>query len=161
MNENSKNEDQINERLVNNDCEKNKIMLSAMVDNELPSHYVVELNDHMVRCEFCRQEYDQLCNVSNQLNKNGFEIPEDERMDQFWNAPYTGLIKKLSFALICGGILILFFVGLYQFFILESHHALESWSVAAIFLGMVFLFATIIINRIQTYKTDPYKEVKR
>ncbi len=151
----------MNNNQVNKECEKNKIMLSAMVDNELPSHYVVKLNDHMVRCKACRQEYDQLCKVSTQLNKSGFEIPDDKRMDQFWNAPYTGLIKKLSFLLIGGGILTLLLFGLYQFFILESHHALESWSVAAIFLGMAFLFATIIINRIQSIKTDPYKEVKR
>jgi len=135
---------------MNNDCENNKIILSAMVDNELPSQSVVKLNDHMVRCETCRREYDQLCKVSSQLNNNGFEIPGDERMDQFWNAPYTGLVKKISFALICGGILILFLVGLYHFFILESHHGLETWAVAAIIIGMVFLMATIIINRIQT-----------
>ncbi len=146
---------------MNKNCEQNKIMLSAMIDNELPSQSVVQLNDHMVRCETCRKEYDQLCKVSNQLKKNGFEIPGDERMDQFWNAPYTGLIKKLSYLLVGGGILILFLVGLYQFFILESHHGLETWAVSAIIIGIVFLMATIIINRIQTYKTDPYKEVKR
>ncbi len=146
---------------MNNECEKNKIMLSAMIDNELPSHSVVQLNDHMVRCETCRREYDQLCKVSNQLGRSGFEIPDDERMDQFWNAPYTGLIKKISVLLIGGGILILLLVGLYQFFVLESHHGLEIWAVAAIIIGIVFLIATLILNRIQTYKTDPYKEVKR
>jgi len=146
---------------MNERCEKNKIMLSAMVDNELPPQSVVELNEHMVRCETCRREYDQLCKVSSQLNKSGFEIPEDERMDQFWNAPYTGLAKKLSFLLISAGVMILFLVGLYQFFILESPHGLEAWAVAAIIIGIIFFMATLITNRIQTYKTDPYKEVKR
>ena len=144
---------------MKNDCEDKKILLSAMVDNELSSRQVVLLNDHMVRCASCRQEYDQLCRVSNQLG--GFEIPEDERMDQFWNAPYTGMIKWVAYVFMGGGILALMLFGLYQFFILESHHALESWAVAAILLGMVFLIAVIMINRIQTHKTDPYKEVKR
>ncbi len=161
MDKNRENEDQINERLVNNGCEKNKIMLSAMVDNELPSHSVVKLNDHMVRCETCRREYDQLCKVSSHLNQSGFETPEDVRMDQLWNAPYTGLVKKLSFALICSGILTLILVGLYQFFILESHHGLETFAAVAIIIGIIFLMVTIILNRIQTHKTDPYKEVKR
>ncbi len=146
---------------MNERCEKNRIMLSAMVDNELPSQSVVQLNEHMVRCETCRREYDQLCKVSSQLNKSGFELPEDERMDQFWNAPYTGLAKKISFLMIGAGVVILFLVGLYQLFILESPHGLEAWAVAAIIIGIGFLMVTLIINRIQTYKIDPYKGVKR
>jgi len=142
-------------------CEKNKVLLSAMIDHELPDEAVVELNTHLVRCETCRKEYDELCHVAGIFDVRGFELPEDQKLDQIWSAPYSRLMKNTGLFLIGGGMLSLTLFGLYQFFVADSKNAIEAVSVAAILAGFFFLIITIVLNRLKSYTSDPYREVKR
>ena len=142
------------------DCGKFKPLLMGLMDSELSAEERQEVNNHLTRCNRCREEYESLRESSGKLNTISFIEPTDEVLKYLWKPPFSSMMRNSTLFLIVGGYTALVGYGIYEFLI-SSEPAFPKFAVAAIVFGFAFLLFSVIRERIKTYKIDPYKEVIR
>jgi anti-sigma factor RsiW len=141
-------------------CENYKGLLVGLIDNELTPDERREINDHLIRCAACRDDYEQLLQTSGKLESVTFAEPDDATLARIWRTPFSRMTRNASLFMIIGGYLLL--VGYALFGILTRGDELPAkLGVAAVALGFLILFIQLIRERLQTYKTDPYKDIHR
>jgi len=144
-----------------NDCMKYKKLLMGLIDDELTSEEISEVQQHLTRCAECRKEYEELKSTGTKIKKVSFEEPQDKVLKSVWKSPFTRFTRISSLIMIIGGWLVLIMYGLIEALSEGEGPVFTKIAVAAVFIGFFVLLATVIRDRIKTFKTDPYKEVER
>ncbi|MBT3375677.1 MAG: zf-HC2 domain-containing protein [Lentisphaerae bacterium] len=143
------------------DCEKCRQLLMGLMDDELTSEESTVVNDHLIRCAACREEYEGLRVSCGKLERVSFVEPTDEVLRELWRSPYSSLARSAGLVLVLGGYAGLIGYGLYEFLTAGREALFVKVAVAAIPLGFGILLVSVIRERLRTYKVDPYKEVQR
>jgi predicted anti-sigma-YlaC factor YlaD len=142
------------------DCQEYRVLLSGMMDGELSAEESHTINQHLNRCEACRQEYERLREDLSRLDAVSIQEPDEAELQAFWRLPYSGLVRNAGLVLVIGG-----YVGLMLYGLIEFFRDGEWWfgkvAGAAIAIGCITLLGIVIIERVISYKSDPYKEVNR
>jgi hypothetical protein len=144
-----------------NQCESFKGLLVGLLDGELTPEETRQINDHLTRCAVCREEYEQLRETTGKLSAITFQEPDDVVLAQIWKNPFSRLTRNTALVLIVGGYAGLIGYGLFEFLTSGKEELPAKMGLAAIVLGFLILLVQLIRERIRTYKTDPYKEIKR
>jgi anti-sigma factor RsiW len=144
-----------------NHCESYKGLLVGLLDGELTPDEARQVNDHLTRCAACRTEYEQLRETTGKLDAISFQEPSDAVLAQVWKSPFGRLARNTSLVLIIGGYAGLLGYGLFAVLTSGTKELPAKMGLAAIVLGFLILLVQLIRERIKTYKTDPYKEIKR
>lgn len=142
-------------------CGQFKGLLVGLIDQELTPEESSEINDHLTRCSDCRHEYAELRSSSDKLAAVSFEEPTDELLSQLWRNPFNRLVRFGGITMLIGGYLALLLFGTFEFITSEDEDALPRVFISAIVIGFVILLIQVILERLKSYRTDPYKEVKR
>jgi anti-sigma factor RsiW len=144
-----------------NDCHHCRSLLVGLLDGELTPDEVRETNDHLMRCAACRAEHERLRQSSGHLEALSYQAPGDVVLARVWKRPYSRATRNASLALIIGGYLLVLGYGLVQF-LTDGREALPAKiGVAALVVGFLTLLLQLIRERVQTYRTDPYKDIER
>ena len=143
------------------DCETYRALLMGLIDDELTPEEASDVNAHLIRCAACREEYEELRKTAAQIEKISFDEPQDEVLKRLWKRPYSRFARNSGLFLVLGGYLALIVYSLVEIFRSNGEPVFPKITFAAIIIGFVVLLFTVIRERIHTYKTDPYKEVKR
>ena len=142
-------------------CEKYINLLMGLMDNELTPDEVNEIKNHLIKCKRCRDEYEDLRKTTNKINFVSFEEPQDAILKKIWKSPYSRLSRVSGFFLVLVGWLSLIVYSLFELLRNGEGPAFPRIAMAAIIFGFLVLLVTVIRERMQTYKSDPYKEVQR
>lgn len=143
------------------DCEKYKPLLMGLIDQELTPEESSEVNAHLVKCEACREEYEQLRETGDKISAVSFDEPQDDVYKKLWKSPYSRFVRNSGLFLVLFGWISLFAYGLFEAFSNSEEPFFPKIALAAMIVGFFVLLFIVIRERIQTYKTDPYKEVRR
>jgi anti-sigma factor RsiW len=143
------------------DCQYYKGLLVGLLDGELTPEETHEINAHLTRCAACREQYEKLRESTGNIKAISFVEPEDAVIARVWKSPFSRSVRNTSLAMIIGGWLLIAGFGLFEFLTSGMEGLPAKIGVAAIALGFTFLLVQLIRERIQTYKVDPYKEIKR
>lgn len=143
------------------DCEKYKGLLMGLIDDELTSEEAGDVNSHLIKCEACRKEYEELKETGASIGKASFIEPQDEVLSRLWKSPYSRFAKLSGLFLVIAGWISLVMYGLVQAIRSPDEPVFTRVAVAALIIGFIVLLLTVIRERIHSYKSDPYKEVKR
>jgi anti-sigma factor RsiW len=143
------------------DCEKYKGLMMGLMDKELNEEEANEVNSHLIRCEACREEYRQLEKATSTLKDISFSEPHDAILDKVWKSPYSKLTRNCGLFMVLGGWIVLVAYALYEALISSKEALLPKTAIAFMVIGFVILLASVIRERIKTYKSDSYKEVQR
>ena len=143
------------------DCEKYKPLLMGLIDQELTPDESKEVNDHLRRCSSCREEYEELSETAARIGAVSFNEPQDKDLKKIWRSPYSRLVRNSGLFLVLAGWLALIIYGLVEFFRDGAETLFSKIPVGAVIIGFVVLLFSVIRERMITYRTDPYKEVKR
>jgi hypothetical protein len=143
------------------ECEKYKGLIMGLIDQELTPEETVEINDHLRRCEECREEYEQLRETAAKIETVSFVEPQEEALKKIWKSPYSRFTRNSGLFLVLAGWLSLVIYGLFQSFRSSEEPVFSKVAVAAVIIGFFILLFTVIRERIHEYKSDPYKEVER
>jgi len=144
-----------------NNCEPFKGLMVGLLDGELTPEESRQINEHLTRCAGCRAEFEQLRETTGRLAAISFQEPDDVVLAKVWKSPFSRLARITSLVMIIGGYAVLIGYGLIEFLTSGSEELPAKMSIAAIALGFLILLAQLIRERVRTYKTDPYKEIKR
>lgn len=142
-------------------CENVRELLVGFIDQELEPDEVREVNEHLVRCAGCRKEYEQLRETAGKIETISFHEPQDKVLEALWNRPYSRFTRNAGMILVLAGWLALALFGVYEFLGDDKEPFIPKVASAALFIGFVVLLASVIRERLRTYKSDPYKEVER
>jgi len=143
------------------DCSHYSGLLMGLIDNELTPAEIREINDHMIRCEQCRTDYEELRETSNKIDTVAFEEPSDEILDNLWKTPFNRFTRNAGLVLVLSGYLMIMFYAVFEFLVNTDEAVFPRIFTAAIFIGFLILLGNVIMERLTTYKSDPYREVKR
>ncbi len=142
-------------------CEEARDLLMGLLDQELTPDEARKVNEHLVRCADCREEYEQLRETAGKISTISFREPQDKALETLWNSPYSRFTRNAGIILVLAGWLALIVFGVYEFFGNEDEPFIPKVAAAAVFIGFVVLLASVIRERLRTYKSDPYKEIER
>ena len=143
------------------DCDKYKGLLMGLIDGELTPEETGEVDAHLIKCSSCREEYEQLRETGNKIEVVSFDEPQDEILKKLWKSPYSRFTRNSGLFFVFAGWLSLIIYGLYEMFRSNEDPAFPKIAVAAVIVGFFVLLLTVVRERILTYKSDPYKEIKR
>ena len=120
-----------------------------------------KVNDHLIRCAACREEYEQLARTCGKIAAVSFVEPGDAEVVKLWKNPFVKTSWRAGLFLLIGGYLALIGYGIYEYMASGGEALFGKIAVAAIMIGALTLLLTVIHQRILTYRNDPYKEVER
>jgi predicted anti-sigma-YlaC factor YlaD len=98
-----------------NQCEPFKGLLIGLLDGELTPEEARQINDHLIRCAACRNEYDSLRETSGKLAGISFLEPDDAVLAQVWHSPFSRLSRNASLVMIIGGCAVLLGYVVFEF----------------------------------------------
>ena len=136
------------------DCQKYQGLLMGLLDKELTPEETVEVNDHLTRCEACREEYEQIREASGKIETVSFIEPQDEVLEQLWKFPYSRLTRNSGLFLVLGGVLLLIIYGIFEFLRSGEEAVIPKTGVIAVLIGCVILLLSSLRERIHTYKVE-------
>jgi anti-sigma factor RsiW len=142
-------------------CEHYKGLIAGLLDNELTSEESAELNSHLIRCASCRADYEELRRTESRLDAISYVEITDEAARALWKLPYARTLRNASLFLVIGGYSALVLYGFVMFLMDGDEDLFGKITMAAIVIGFVVLLASVVIERISTYRVDPYKEIER
>jgi len=143
------------------DCTEYKSLMMGLMDNELTPEETADVNQHLVRCEACRKEFDELSRSYSKLESVSFSGPADDELDRIWKSPFSRFTRNAGLLIVFAGWITLIIYSLVEFFRSDTEPILPKIAFMGIIIGFIILLYTVLSDRLKTLKTDPYKEVKR
>jgi hypothetical protein len=144
-----------------NNCENFRYLLVGLLDGELNPQETAEVHEHLRRCSKCREEYGTLRETSEKLEAVNFEEPSDEILHRLWRNPFSRLSRIGGLLLVLLGYLTLIGYAVFKFFTSGNEEIWDKLPIAAILIGFIILFVLVILERVKTYKKDPYRGIER
>lgn len=143
------------------ECHEFKPLLVGLLDGELTAEETRAVNEHLIRCAACRAEHEKLRTTTGRLRALPYPEPTDAVLAAVWKSPYSRFARNASLALVAGGYALVIGYGLFEFFTSGREAVPVKAGFAAITIGFLTLLTLLIRERVQTYQTDPYKEIER
>jgi len=143
------------------DCNRTEELLSAYIDNELSASEMIELGEHLKSCDNCRNALDQYL----KLKKTSADIklvdPPVDSMEHYWSTVSAKLSRGVGWIFFIIGSIILAIYAIYQFAVDRTIDSFVKIVIAAIVIGLVMLFLSVLIERMRERKTDRYTGVQK
>jgi len=142
------------------DCETIQPLLMGLMDGELTPEQLSAVNRHLIRCEACRREYEDLRAACDPLRGLAFEEPDQKRLVRLWKAPYSRLTRIAGLTMVVLGWLVLLGFVAVEVATDRSAGLPLKLGLAGVVMGVVILFLNVLVQRLATWRQDPYKEVE-
>ncbi|MEE2937751.1 MAG: hypothetical protein VYA84_17300 [Planctomycetota bacterium] len=135
-------------------------LLMGLLDDELSTDEVLRVNEALRRSATLREEYEQLCADAGKLETLAFLETPEAISRKLWKSPYRRFVRNSGVLAILGGYCVLILYAIYQTFA-EDGFNVPGLALAAIVFGAFVLLISFVRERLETSKTDPYKEIER
>lgn len=144
-----------------NDCERYRALLSGYLDQELTAEETIELNEHLIRCAGCRDDYESLRQTERRLKAISYVEVTDVAARELWRLPYSRLARNAALFLVLGGYASLVLYGLIRSLLSDEGDPFARVAGMAIVVGFLILLGLLLIERLRTFRVDPYREIER
>jgi anti-sigma factor RsiW len=142
-------------------CEHYRTLIAGLLDNELTAEESVALNEHLIRCASCRADYEELRQTEKKLDAISYVEITDEAARSLWKLPYGRTLRNASLFMVFGGYAALLIYGFITFLTDGDEDLFGKVTLAAIVIGFLVLLGSLVVERISTWRVDPYKEIER
>jgi predicted anti-sigma-YlaC factor YlaD len=142
-------------------CEHYRALIAGLLDNELTTEESVALNEHLIRCASCRADYEELRQTEKKLDAISYVEITDEAARSLWKLPYARTLRNASLLMVFGGYAALLVYGFITFLTDGDEDLFGKVTLAAIVIGFLVLLGSLVVERISTWRVDPYKEIER
>ena len=143
------------------DCTEYKHLMMGLMDNELTPEETAFVNRHLIGCETCRKEFDDMSRSLKKLGAVSFYGTADDELDRIWKTPFSRFTRNAGIVIVIAGWIILILYSLFETLRSGAEPALPKIAFLGIIIGLIILLYTVITDRLRVLKTDPYKEIKR
>jgi hypothetical protein len=145
-------------------CEEVRILLSALVDNELTPDEKKLVAEHLTTCDDCRREYSRLLKLKEVTDDmKYFDLP-DRLWAGYWHGIYNRIERGVGWVFLSLGAILLLAFGawhlLNEFFLDPRPPLLLKIGLGALLIGMIVLLVSVLRERIYSRAHDRYEEVE-
>jgi len=145
-------------------CDDIRILLSALVDNELDGEQKKAVSDHLVGCDGCREEYAKMRNLKEVTDDmKYFDLP-DRLMAGYWNGIYNRIERSAGWIFLSIGAILLLAFGawelLNQFFLDSRPPLILKLGVGVLLIGVIILTVSVLRERLFARAHDRYEEIE-
>jgi predicted anti-sigma-YlaC factor YlaD len=142
-------------------CSFDEALLSAYLDDELTQEESQRVRLHLEECASCRATFEGMKEIREATMTTPFATFDDGQWDERPRGPLSRLLRGGGWALLLIWILGVSYIGLREVSAGPSMTGPEILLVFGLVGGGVLLFLSVLIDRLQTYKTDRYRRVQK
>jgi predicted anti-sigma-YlaC factor YlaD len=135
--------------------------MMASLDGELTLEDRRQLEEHLEHCPGCRQELEQMKELTDLVGRIELPRPSEEDMMKYWPSVYAKVERGAGWGLLIIGVVIWVGYGVYLFVTDPSVGALVKLLIALPIVGVLMLLISVIRERCIVGRTERYKEVER
>jgi predicted anti-sigma-YlaC factor YlaD len=141
-------------------CEKIDELLSGYLDDELTQGDFQRVDVHLRSCEKCRQTLEAMTQMQKAVATSQVAAElEPERWEKIMNDMPAKASRGIGWILFIAGITTLISLGIWEFAVDDDLPLHIKLAVGGVWFGLLFLFLSVLRQRILSYKSDKYKEV--
>lgn len=142
-------------------CENMNELISGYLDDELTQGDYQRVGVHLQSCERCRQMLDEMTKLRGAvaLSQPRAEL-ESERWERIMNDLPARASRGIGWILFISGLVTLLGLAIWEFAIDNEVQLHVKLAVAGIWFGLLFLFLSVLRQRLVSWKSDKYKDVK-
>ena len=132
--------------------------LMRYLDGEMPPEERRRFEDALARSTELQRELALFRALKDGLR--GLELPAAAASGSVWDRVSTHLFRPAGWAFLAVGLLAWLGYGIHVF----ATSPIDPWrrlAVAAVAIGVLLLFASVIRDRMRAWGTDPYRHVRR
>lgn len=143
------------------DCKRIDELLSGYLDDELTQADFQRVDVHLRSCTQCRATLEEMKQLQNAVahSQSASEL-DQERWERIMNDMPTRASRGIGWTLLISGALTLVGIGIWEFAIDNDVPLHIKLAVGGVIFGLLFLFLSVLRQRLVSYKTDRYKEVQ-
>lgn len=142
------------------DCQQIDEMLSGYLDSELTQADRQRVELHLDSCSKCRDVYEELAGLRQAVGEMSFGEISREEWSKIMNDLPVRTSRGAGWLMYVAGFLIVCGYGLYEFLADDTVGALIKTGIAALVIGTLLLFISVLRERLLARKTDKYKDVQ-
>jgi hypothetical protein len=132
-----------------------------LLDGELDGTEKQDYEQHVGGCDDCQRELADFGRVVKLTNELKLRTPDTEFWDDYWSNVYRRSERSTGFLLLMIGVIAITLVGLVKAVLSPNFLTYEGVSIAAILVGLVVIFGSVVRERYHERKNDPYRGVRR
>lgn len=142
-------------------CKRINELVSGYLDDELTQGDYQRVDVHLRSCEQCRQMLDDMTKLRGAVARSQ---PRDELEQQQWERIMNDLPARASrgigWILFVAGFVTLLCLAIWEFAIDNQVPLVVKLATASVWFGLLFLFLSVLRQRVMSYKSDKYKDVQ-
>jgi len=147
-------------------CHEHQERISGHLDGELSEHEARRFEEHLAVCRDCRDEWERLRNLKEDMAMLKFREPSDAELERYWRNVYNRLERGTGWILFSLGAIITLSYGSIKMFEVILDNADLPWvmklGIVSLAVGAVVLFVSVVRERLMLRKGDKYsQEVQR
>ena len=147
---------------MSENCRRNfdESLLSGYLDGVLTQRDRQRVRLHLEECDSCRRLTQEMAEIRNVTISTLFKLPEDDQWDEAPRGPASWMSRHLGWT-----VLLIWLVGVAGFAAGQlwsgPQSRLEKLLIFGGVAGFALIFMSVLIDRLRTWRTDPYRRVER
>ncbi len=144
-------------------CRKVSENLSAFLDKELEKTEIVEICEHLLQCQYCRKDYEELKNLSfsikNYFNNSTENIEIDNLIDK--KIILTNIFANQRQKKVASSIAALFFISIFVWFSINSINNVSEETLPIESIKLLNREKPMYVDSNEYFFSEIYKETKK
>jgi len=147
---------------LNPDCGRSfdETLISGYLDGALPQRETQKTRLHLEDCVACRSLYEELSANRRAALATAFAVPAESQWPELPKTPISRLGRSLGWTVLVIWLAVVSVVAVWRF-LYESGDPLEVFLVLGLPGAILFLFLSVLLDRLHELKTDRYRGVQR
>lgn len=150
---------------MNTELNRFQTLLNKALDNLLTDEERIEFNNLLASSNEYQEEWNSIKQIKEITKTMKLKNPPEEVWDKYWLGIYSRLERGIAWILISIGAIVVLIYGGFKAVESVIQDPTLAWFLKAAILmliaGGVFLFVSVVRERIFLRKTDKYKEIIR
>lgn len=137
-----------------------EVLISGYLDGELTQGDEQRVRIHLEDCADCRNVADEMRKIKEATMTTEFQTPDDTQWDESPRGRISGFFSNFGWLIAIAWLVAVIGYGIWQ----AATDVENLWEVVLVFglwLGFGLVFLSVLIDRLRTFKTDPYRKIEK
>ncbi len=135
-------------------------LISGYLDGELTQGDDQRVRLHLEDCTECRNIAGQMRKLKEATMTSEFQVPEDTQWDEKPRGSVSGFLSRFGWMIAIAWVVAIIGFVIWQV-ATDTENLLEAVLVFGLWLGFGLVFLSVLIDRLKTYRTDPYRRIEK
>jgi len=146
-------------------CNEAQVYIMGKIDGELSPQEERLMEEHLSACSKCQAQYERFVQLKKEASDMKFKPLPEMYWDEYWEHVYNKMERGISWILISLGFIIVAAFGGYQvleeFFHDPNQPLIIKIGTGSFALGLIFLFVSVLREKLMVKKVDKYRSIQR